>query len=143
MKIVTVNLIKDKSVHPFLWHDNCSIFAEKLPKWRKWIYHPKLNTLIIGDCTQHLHLIPEKSKHQDIMFWLRGFFFPHKKMVAMRPFTNGHIDNWSLKAIEKNTKIQTIVADWMRSQNGLTFNVKFVFDVDNRWLNKNIEIRSW
>jgi hypothetical protein len=137
--IIPVDLIPDDKKHPFLWNDSLLFWANKKPTFRKWIYDPFSHVLLVGPYANHLDLIPQSHKNQDVLLWVRGFFFPKKKILATRPFPNGH-EEWSIESIKRSQEIQSCILMILAKQLNIK---KTATDVNNLWLNKNIEERNW
>jgi hypothetical protein len=86
-----------KLLHPFFWVNQ---YGEK-PSVIRWVWNPHTGEMRVGDQMSHAMMISSKDMSFDN--WLRGFYFPAKKEIAIRPF--GLADSFdsdrSQKVIEK------------------------------------------
>lgn len=118
-----------KDIFPLHWHREDTSPPE-VPDWIRWMWHPIKGTMYIGRVAHHYNFLPDRSK---LSIWVRGFYFPAAKMIAVRTYfypatpdecfnvNHGRIDD-----VVSGRIVKLLKAKLTRT--------KFVTGVDNDWL---------
>ncbi len=132
---------EDRSVHPFLWKE----LGQREPSEIRWIWDPQTGLMNVGSPSAGMHssLTPEGTAWDGV---LRGFYFPSRKMVGIRPFywLQGTYDQWDethqqLNADIMSTFIVALRPSLLNDEPDINFNT----NVDNSFLQGLIGRYAW
>ena len=113
--IKTVGLKRSDEDNPFLWH---SSYTGKRPFWIRFVWNPQTGRMILGvplECYHHKDIIPS-SRRYPIDAWVRGFYFPEKRWIGIRPFfwPAGPEDQWNKQHATLNDRIMKALVPMLR-----------------------------
>jgi hypothetical protein len=124
-----------KLTHPFFWVNQYGVRPDII----RWVWNPITGEMRLGEVHNHAMLISSNDMSFDN--WLRGFYFPEKKEIAIRPF--GVSDNFdpekSKKIIEKFTVL--ILPRVKASDSSPSRPIKIVTHISGDYVN-NSTLRS-
>ncbi len=121
---------KDMSAHEFFWLEP----GQRVPSEIRWIWNPMTGDAHVGTQSRHSGMTPSGTDWDSV---LRGFYFPDKKMVAIRSYywPNGAYDQWDEGHSQLNADIQMAfvmaVKPTLQQQDP---GVDFSLNIDNGWL---------
>jgi hypothetical protein len=110
------------------------------PETIRWVWNPRTGEMRMNPSGFHAQQIKKDEKFDQ---WVRGFYFPKKKLVAIRPYfsPSGAYDNWDASHAALN---ENIVARLTQALNKAFPGAKIEQGVDNQWLKNNINpLQNW
>lgn len=114
---------------PLLWYRSGTLVPKK-PDWIRWMWHPRTGTMYIGRVTNHYQFLKDRAQ---LLKWVRGFYFPEAKIIAVRTFFNPtHLGvAFSNRHAQIDDAVsQRIVSILKRKMP----RVRYVTGIDNQWL---------
>lgn len=124
------------AAHPFLWNDPNT---QKPPEVIRWVWSPTTGEMRLGPASHHA----EQIGRDQIPFdgWVRGFYFPARKQIAVRPYfwPQGPYDDWDASHAELNDQVRNTITNVLRSA---VPNANIQTEVGNSWLQNNIDQRQ-
>ncbi len=132
----------DLNAHPFFWKESDGSL-QKDPSEIRWVWNPMTGDLHIGTQDRHSEMTPRDTDWESV---LRGFYFPAKKLVAIRPFywPDGTYDQWDEGHAELSADVQmTFVMAMQPTLQQQDPEVEFKTNIDNKWLQGTTGRYSW
>ena len=118
-----------KDDHPFRW-----IRPEtgRQPEWVRWVWLPQTGEMCVGRVIHHYEFLGKARMYQ-FNEWVRGFYFPKARLVAVRTYFNHHdpYDTFDAAYQKLNERISQHVVKLLRT---ILPTARFVTGVDNNWL---------
>jgi len=117
--------------HPLLWprSDTC-----QRPDWVRWLWHPRSGDMRVGRVIHHYEFL-SKTGMPEFNEWLRGFYFPAVKLLAVRTYfvPRGPYDEFDNAHRRLDARVSNRVTTLLRP---CLPNVEVVTGVDNAWLER-------
>lgn len=120
----------DSNTHPFFW----MLPGQKVPQEIRWIWDPISGDMYVGTQDRHSEMTPSGTDWSAV---LRGFYFPDKKLIAIRPYfwPDGANDYWDGDHAELSADIQiTFIMAMKPILQQQDPEVDFQTNIDNSWL---------
>lgn len=126
-----------KARNQFYW-DQQGAFVPKPPGTIRFIWSPVTGEMRLGTENNHAE---QMGKGEGFDSWVRGFFFPEQKLVAIRPFfwPQGAHDVWDAEHADLNNRVMTTISNIMKN---LIPSARIKADVDNNWLRSSVNFKS-
>jgi hypothetical protein len=135
---------EDKSLFPFFWKEKgMTDSTQSEPLDIRWVWEPTTGNMYIGTDSRHAVMTPRGVPGDSV---LRGFYFPSKKMVSIRPYycPSDQWDQWDEGHADLNADVQAIFMMAikpiiMAQEPGIVFRT----NIDNQWLKDETGRFSW
>lgn len=116
---------------------------QKVPQEIRWVWDPISGDMYVGTQDHHSEMTPSGTDWSAV---LRGFYFPDKKLIAIRPYfwPDGAHDYWDGDHAELSADIQMTFIMAMKPILQLQDpEVDFQTNIDNSWLQQSSGRYSW
>ncbi len=126
----------NKNAHPLQYLDPNT---KKPPEVIRWTWSPITGEMRIGPTTTHA----SQTGGQPFDSLVRGFYFPQKKLIAIRPFfwPQGAYDYWDESHEELNVKVTNAITTILKLA---LPKAQIEQQTDNQWLKNKIDpFRKW